>query len=327
MFQVFPNLLQLPHFTWNPKLTSPQPGRWNYEEWKVGLSGLVPVTKDTIDTAWDHLEVAFKHFRLTAKPEFKDVYDQCKILQFNSVLISFRDSPDEANLLEYFGMYTDSSIPDQSSGLFAAELEKYDYQSHFIERKNEEPAVTAGLELELRRLASDYLNGKFRLPYTALTQASGMGKSFHVSQLRKTCWLFYASVQSPKMGTFPQSSSIAPFLLDPAKALRHVHSLSMKEDGQLNPSFTGLAYRCFFTACFFELESWILERAQGYGMDVCGSLFPREVLEKLQDEWGILQLNPESENVFWDRILDRTNKILAYFASTFPGNFCILFYH
>ncbi len=309
LLQAYPDLLQDDDYSFT-KTTSPVNSRWNLDDWKESLQSLCPVTEETFDEAWSRVKTAFDHFGLTPTDDFinNSRLKKTKFLQKIFMLISFFDN--EEKLQEELG-YLSKKEPLQNQPLSPSIIEGFDCKADFILRENEEPAVTGKLRSELEEMAKLYRNGDYFFPYTAITQSSGMGKSYHVSQLRRfNCWLFYSSVQSDKMDTFPRRSSVANLLLHPANFLRKALSSNFSESDQ---RLTGQVYRCFFTACFYELQNWILKETR------YAPTFPvsKTDLHKLQDEWGKLQLDPDTEKAFWDRIIERTAQIASYFKRKF----------
>jgi hypothetical protein len=179
----------------------------------------------------------------------------------------------------------------------------------FLDCQNAAPDVTEIMRQQLLDLTEVYKSGLYYFPYTALVQSSGMGKSFHVSRLRRNSWLFYASIQPAGLRGFPVRSAIADFLLDPVTELRKDPRLA----DILDQSWQSLVYRSFFTAYLYEMEFWICSELQS----VSTAQFTIAVLHKLQDKWGRRQLDPETHESFWKIILARTCRIVSSFCSEY----------
>jgi hypothetical protein len=185
--------------------------------------------------------------------------------------------------------------------------ENFNLDEHFVKAKNLEPQISKFVRAQIEQLRTDYGTGRYRFPYSALIQASGVGKSYHLSQMRyHGAWLFYMCFRPIGSQGFPLRSSMADFYINP------VEILNLKPVPLKNQDWAKVAYRCFYEGCLIELKHWIIRK-----LKECMEQPPEDILQSLQGKWGEQQLSKETADKFWDRILKRTKSLFSAFFNSF----------
>jgi hypothetical protein len=177
-------------------------------------------------------------------------------------------------------------------------------ETSFFPKENLRPDVTREYQKELVKMASEWSRETYSAPYTTLIQSSGVGKSFHTSQLGHSCWLFYICLRPKNHTGFPKRSSIANFIQNPLGTIDELKPRTMTYiNDSRDYNLPVLFYSCFLISCVEKLKDWLsqklIEHPEPSGEQVCG-------WKKCWSE--LLIRDGPAHEAFWEQIEQKTKE-------------------